>query len=103
MPFCLCARVSSARIEGKSLGALREKVRTQFVGVQLNAWKLWPMASAVNYAFVPPQLRVLFMNCVGFAWSTFLIYSIKNKKNLGGEAKKCEDEAATNDNSSKED
>ena len=62
------------------MGVLREKVRTQFVRVQLNAWKLWPLASVVNYAFVPAQLRVLFMNCVGFAWSTFLIHSIKNKK-----------------------
>ena len=35
-------------------------------------WKLWVPATAVNIAFCPPILRVLFLNCVFFFWSIFL-------------------------------
>ena len=62
-------------IEKKSAQALRKKLTSQLVGVQLNAWKVWPLASILNYSFVPVELRVLFMNLVGFGWSTFLNYS----------------------------
>ncbi len=30
--------------------------------------QLWPLASLVNYRFVPVKLRVLFVNCVAFLW-----------------------------------
>ena len=69
-------------IEGKSIQQLKDKIRKQFVAVQLNAWKIWPVASVLNYSLVPPNLRVLFMNCVGFAWSTFLIYNSSQKKDI---------------------
>ena len=35
-------------------------------------WALWIPASAVNIAFCPPQLRVLFTNVVFFGWSIVL-------------------------------
>jgi peroxisomal membrane protein 2 len=34
--------------------------------------KLWVPATAINLAFVPPILRVLYLNCVFFFWSIFL-------------------------------
>ncbi len=36
------------------------------------AGKLWVPATVVNLAFVPPILRVLYLNCVFFFWSIFL-------------------------------
>ena len=59
-------------VERKTLEDLKSKVRDQFLSVQLNAYKVWPLASLVSYSFVPAELRVLFMNGVGFAWSLFL-------------------------------
>ena len=70
-------------VEGKRLGDLRDKVKKQFATVQLNAYKVWPLASVANYSLVPPQLRVLFMNGVGLAWSTFLILSAQGKARGG--------------------
>ena len=75
-------------IEKKPLEYLKDKVKKQFVSVQLNAWKIWPVASLVNYSFVPPSLRVLFMNCVGFMWSTFLIYTSQGKGSSGSAIRK---------------
>jgi len=72
------------------------KLRNDYPGIQLHGWKvglllaslhscqqnalhdlaptdmlclqLWPLASLVNYRFVPVKLRVLFVNCVAFLW-----------------------------------
>ena len=33
-----------------------------------SAVQLWPLASLINYRFVPVKLRVLFVNCVAFLW-----------------------------------
>ncbi|QDZ18226.1 peroxisomal membrane protein PMP22 [Chloropicon primus] len=68
-------------VEGKTLGDLKAKVKKQFLSVQLNAYKVWPLASIANYSLVPPELRVLFMNGVGFLWSTFLILSSQGSNN----------------------
>eukprot|EP00899_Mesostigma_viride_P017166 jgi/Mesvir1/25450/Mv01721-RA.1 len=60
-------------VEGRSWAFAREKWRRDYPGVQMNGWKLWPLAGLINYKFVPLQLRVLFVNMVAFCWSIFLI------------------------------
>ncbi len=35
-------------------------------------YKVWPAAQLINFYLVPLQLRVLFLNGVGFWWNTFL-------------------------------
>lgn len=47
-----------------------------------NTGKLWVPATAVNLAFVPPILRVLYLNVVFFFWSIFL--SLKLNKDASG-------------------
>jgi peroxisomal membrane protein 2 len=43
-----------------------------FLQVQRNGWRVWPLASLVNYRFVPLELRVLFVNLVALGWTTYL-------------------------------
>lgn len=33
---------------------------------------IWPLVQAVNFAFVPVPLQVLFVNVVGLAWGAVL-------------------------------
>ncbi|PSC69130.1 Peroxisomal membrane PMP22 isoform A [Micractinium conductrix] len=63
----------SAVVEGRSLAATRAKVSHEFTAVQARSWRVWPLASFVSQQYVPLQLRVLWLNCVAFLWSTFLI------------------------------
>lgn len=35
-------------------------------------WKVWPAAQLVNFAFVPPAFRVLYVNSVSFFWTIYL-------------------------------
>ena len=40
---------------------------------QVKAWRVWPLAALINFAFVPLNFRVLFINVVALCWSTFLL------------------------------
>jgi protein Mpv17 len=37
-------------------------------------WKIWPIASTVNFWFMPVQYQVLFANFVGLFWNMILSY-----------------------------
>ena len=60
-------------VEGKSLAALRRRVHENFWRVQLNGWKVWPLAALINYRYVPVPFRAAFANLVALGWSMFLI------------------------------
>lgn len=59
-------------LEGKSLDAIKDQLDDDYVDTMVANWKLWVPATAVNIAFCPPILRVLFLNVVFFFWSIFL-------------------------------
>jgi len=44
-----------------------------YPGAQIQGWKVWPIASLINYRFIPLQFRVLFINVIALFWSIFLI------------------------------
>jgi hypothetical protein len=47
------------------------KTKADFTRVLLAGATIWPPAQMVNFFFVPLPYRVLFMNMVGFGWSTY--------------------------------
>ena len=59
-------------LEGKSIADIKRQLDDDYVDTMLANWKLWVPATAVNIAFCPPILRVLFLNMVFFFWSIFL-------------------------------
>ena len=60
-------------LEGRDLNHLAIKIMRDYPLVQMNGWKVWPLAALINYRFVPLQFRVLFVNVVALGWSTFLL------------------------------
>lgn len=60
-------------LEGRDFNTLAAKIVRDYPLVQLNGWKVWPLAALINYRFVPLQFRVLFVNLVALGWSTFLL------------------------------
>ena len=69
-------------LEGKTIDEIKKQLDEDYVDTMLANWKLWVPATAVNIAFCPPILRVLFLNVVFFFWSIFL--SLKLNKNEEG-------------------
>lgn len=59
-------------LEGKSTGDVKDQLDRDYKDTMLANWKLWVPATAINIAFCPPLLRVLFLNCVFFFWSIYL-------------------------------
>ena len=59
-------------LEGKSISDIKKRLDEDYADTMVANWKLWVPATAVNIAFCPPILRVLFLNVVFFFWSIFL-------------------------------
>ena len=59
-------------LEGKNLQAVKKQLDDDYADTMIANWKLWLPATVVNIAFVPPILRVLYLNVVFFFWSIFL-------------------------------
>ncbi|GLV41902.1 uncharacterized protein CBL_00364 [Carabus blaptoides fortunei] len=69
-----------ARLEGKTHGiAIKQLERTYWPILQVN-WKWMSIIQCINLSFVPPILRVLFMNLVGFFWSIYLAHTLRQKQ-----------------------
>jgi peroxisomal membrane protein 2 len=65
---------TSLALEGRSWAATKQLVAKDYWRCQKSGWRLWPLASLINYRYVPLQFRVLFVNLVSLGWSTFLLW-----------------------------
>lgn len=66
-------------LEGKQLDSIQKQLENDYKETIFANWKLWVPATFVNLGFVPPILRVLYLNVVFFFWSIYLSL-ILNKK-----------------------
>ncbi|KAL9189254.1 hypothetical protein ACHAXT_011744 [Thalassiosira profunda] len=72
-------------LEGKSTEEIKQQLDDDYVDTMLANWKLWVPATAVNIAFCPPILRVLFLNVVFFFWSIFLSLKLNKAEEVADE------------------
>jgi len=68
-------------LEGKNLESIKKQLDDDYTDTMVANWKLWVPATVVNLAFVPPILRVLYLNCVFFFWSIFLSLKLNKDEN----------------------
>jgi len=61
-------------LEGKSLVSCWSEFKSKFPTIYLFDWFIWPPTQAVNFALVPAQYRVLYVNGVTVLWDVFLSY-----------------------------
>ncbi|CAG4912602.1 peroxisomal membrane protein 2 [Colias croceus] len=61
-----------ARFEGKNHNAAVKQLNNLYMTVLEANWKWLTLFQVINMAFIPPMLRVLFMNAVGFGWAMFI-------------------------------
>ena len=71
-------------VEGKSLQQYKEKLKADFMTAYLGSWSVWGPAHFVNFTFVSPQQRLLYINCVQIGYNVFLSF-LANRKNDGGD------------------
>jgi len=59
-------------LEGKNIDEIQQKLKDDYPQTIVDNWKLFIPATVINIGFVPPILRVLFLNGVFFFWSIYL-------------------------------
>eukprot|EP01024_Parvocaulis_polyphysoides_P055444 TRINITY_DN567_c2_g3_i1.p2 TRINITY_DN567_c2_g3~~TRINITY_DN567_c2_g3_i1.p2 ORF type:complete len:216 (+),score=13.43 TRINITY_DN567_c2_g3_i1:22-669(+) len=84
------------------LKKIQWQLKYVFPGVQLNAWKIWPLAALINYQLVPVQYRSLFMNMVGLCWTIILVLRVREGTNKKDRKKKYLQQQQQQEQSSQE-
>lgn len=59
-------------LKGQSRQQIGTNVRVETLPIIFNSYKIWPLASIVNFAFVPVEKRIVFLSCVGLVWNIYL-------------------------------
>lgn len=61
-----------ARLEGKNHETSMKQLEALYWTVLKSSWKYITIIQYINFAYVPPILRVLVINLVGFFWTIYL-------------------------------
>jgi protein Mpv17 len=56
----------------KDWNAIAEKLKNDLPGTLMYNYSVWVPAQLINFRYVPPPLRVLWANFVGFFWNIYL-------------------------------
>ncbi|KAK5956357.1 hypothetical protein OHC33_002934 [Knufia fluminis] len=59
-------------MKGQSTERITNNIRTETIPIIVNSYKIWPVASIVNFAFIPVEKRIVFLSCVGLVWGIYM-------------------------------
>jgi len=61
-----------ALLEAKGIGYVVDKVQNELLTSVMGSWKVWPLAHAINFRFIPSAQRVLYINTIQIGYNCFL-------------------------------
>ncbi|THY20659.1 hypothetical protein D6D01_06661, partial [Aureobasidium pullulans] len=59
-------------MKGRSSGEIGSALRTDTIPIIYASYKIWPLASIINFALIPVEKRIVFLSAVGLVWGVFL-------------------------------
>ncbi|THX52808.1 hypothetical protein D6D06_06498 [Aureobasidium pullulans] len=59
-------------MKGRSPGEIGTVLRTDTFPIIYASYKIWPLASIVNFALIPVEKRIVFLSAIGLVWGVFL-------------------------------
>ncbi|TCD65404.1 Protein required for ethanol metabolism [Steccherinum ochraceum] len=63
---------SMTLLEGKGLTDAADRISDNYVSTLIRNWGVFIPAQAINFTFVPPHLRFVFVGVVSLFWNTYL-------------------------------
>lgn len=60
-------------MEGGDGEAMKKKIKDNWWSTLTTNWMVWPGIQALNFGFVPVQLRLLVVNVVSIGWNCYLL------------------------------
>mmetsp|Transcript_15253 Transcript_15253/g.18571 ORF Transcript_15253/g.18571 Transcript_15253/m.18571 type:complete len:184 (-) Transcript_15253:480-1031(-) len=66
-------------VEGKSFADYQNKLKADLKTAVMGSWAVWVPAHTINFAFVPPAQRLLYINSIQIGYNVFLSF-LGNKK-----------------------
>jgi len=61
-------------VEGKSWGDYTKKLEADLKTAVMGSWAVWVPAHTINFAFVPPSQRLLYINTIQIGYNIFLSF-----------------------------
>ncbi|CAM9797657.1 unnamed protein product [Phaeothamnion confervicola] len=74
--------------EGKSPNQIADKIKADLKTAVVGSWTVWIPAHTINFRFVPPSQRLLYINSIQIGYNVFL--SFIGNKDASAEAKEGE-------------
>lgn len=71
-------------VEGKSFADYKKKIQADLKTAVMGSWAVWVPAHTINFAFIPPSQRLLYINSIQIGYNIFLSF-LGNKKVEGDE------------------
>ena len=66
-------------MEGKSFEDYTNKIKADLKTAVMGSWTVWIPAHTINFAFIPPSQRLLYINTIQIGYNVFLSF-LGNKK-----------------------
>jgi len=63
-------------VYGKTLSVrdVQDKMNSDYFPTLQANWMVWPAANFINFKFIPPSYRILYVASLGVAWNAYLSY-----------------------------
>mmetsp|Transcript_31323 Transcript_31323/g.47366 ORF Transcript_31323/g.47366 Transcript_31323/m.47366 type:complete len:186 (+) Transcript_31323:283-840(+) len=61
-------------VEGKSFQEYKDKLNADLATAVMGSWAVWVPAHTVNFAFIPPSQRLLYINSIQIGYNIFLSF-----------------------------
>ncbi|XP_065579353.1 mpv17-like protein 2 [Artemia franciscana] len=75
-PFCSSTfYFGIGYLEGQSMKEAWEEYKRKFIFLYVSDWVFWPPIQLLNFLYVSPKYRVLFVNVTTALWNVFVSYA----------------------------
>lgn len=61
-------------VEGKSFADYQKKLQADLKTAVMGSWAVWVPAHTINFAFIPPAQRLLYINSIQIGYNVFLSF-----------------------------